>query len=66
MKALRRTFRETYGFDPPKTRRFIEKVKPKNWLQRLWWAVSRHRPTQLVTYTSTWRRWKKLAKASDR
>jgi hypothetical protein len=65
VKNLRRSFIETYGFTPPKTRRVLTKVRPTKWYVRLWWWISRHEESYIKTYQSQWRKWKRMAKASD-
>lgn len=67
VKRLRQTFRETYGFDPPKARRFIRTEKPRGIWQKFWWWITKRQARSWVEISpSIWRRWKKLAKATDR
>lgn len=66
VKELRRGFRETYGFNPAKTRRVLTRVRPKNFWQRAWWFITRQKPTYVAMHESIWRKWKKLAKEADR
>lgn len=65
MKALRRTFRDTYGFNPPKTRRVVEPIRLRWWKRALYWITRKPVPTATIVYPSTWRKWKKLAKSTD-
>lgn len=65
-KALRRAFKEDYGFAPPKARRVVVPIKPKNVWQRIWWWITKQSYVGTATYHSTWRRLKKMVKVADR
>lgn len=66
VKALRRAFKADFGFNPPGARWVTERIRPKNWFQKVWWALRKHRPTHVVLYHSTWRRFKRAVKKADR
>lgn len=66
VKALRRGYKEVFGFAPTKTRRVTMPARPRHIFERIWWWVTRQKPMVTVTHRGTWRRWKRLAQAADR